>query len=401
MRRHAFAAATGFAAAMLLASGSQSHAASADPTGYWMKPDAERESKILVFKCGKSKKQLCAKIAWLKDPEDSRGRPLHDVRNESPSLRDRPIVGLAIFSGLNPSAPSTWTGTIYNPEDGKTYTATLTVLSRSKILLKGCKAWLLCGERQWLRTSPPPKEKPAVPAEGTEQIEASATPSAPAAPQAVAASEPESVVTEVPELPTHIPAPPDGMQASDEPQAPAEPQPAEIAATPAVLVTHSPPPAEYNPQQGYRFVSVPGEATGPVHFSGEDVSSMMVMSEPIASEAGAPPSETPGQTPATVQSGKPVPAPQQKPQVKANPVLATAATKPAAKPAAAPAPKPSTQAAPAPQETAAAPTDAETADASAATAEAAMVEEVPLSRRQKRQMRRQQHQQEPFLPWLR
>ena len=67
-------------------------------------------------------------------------------------MRGRPIVGLPIFTGLAPSAPSTWTGKIYNPEDGHTYTATLTVLSRKEILLRGCKAWLLCGEKQWLRT---------------------------------------------------------------------------------------------------------------------------------------------------------------------------------------------------------------------------------------------------------
>ena len=78
-----------------------------------MKPDAERKSKIQVFKCGAGKKLLCAKIAWLKDPKDSKGKPLHDIRNENPSLRDRPIVGLTIFNGLKPSAHSTWTGTIY------------------------------------------------------------------------------------------------------------------------------------------------------------------------------------------------------------------------------------------------------------------------------------------------
>ena len=101
---------------------------------------------------------LCAKIVWLKDPKDSKGRPLHDIRNEDPSMRGRPIVGLQIFTGLAPSAPGTWTGKIYNPEDGHTYTATLTVLSRKEIKLRGCKAWLLCGEKQWLRTSPPPAE---------------------------------------------------------------------------------------------------------------------------------------------------------------------------------------------------------------------------------------------------
>ena len=87
MRHHAFAAAMGLATAAFLAPGSQSQAASADPTGYWMKPDAERESKIQVFKCGNGKKLLCAKIAWLKEPNDSKGKPLHDIRNENPHWR--------------------------------------------------------------------------------------------------------------------------------------------------------------------------------------------------------------------------------------------------------------------------------------------------------------------------
>ncbi len=152
MRHHAFAAAMGVLTAAILAPCSQSQAASADPTGYWYKPDAERESKIQVFKCGRARSQLCAKIAWLKDPNDSKGQPLHDIRNEDPSMRGRSIVGLTIFTGLTPSAPATWTGKIYNPEDGHTYSATLTVLSRKEIKLRGCKAWLLCGEKQWLRT---------------------------------------------------------------------------------------------------------------------------------------------------------------------------------------------------------------------------------------------------------
>jgi uncharacterized protein (DUF2147 family) len=401
MRHHALAAAMGFAAAVLVASGSQSQAASADPTGYWMKPDAERESKIQVFKCGKSKTQLCAKIAWLKDPKDSRGRPLHDVRNQNPSLRDRPILGLTIFSGLTPSAPSTWTGKIYNPEDGQIYSATLTVLSRKQILLKGCKAWLLCGERQWLRTSSPPAELPEAPAEGTEQIEASLTPLAPAKPKAVAAAEAATVEAEVPNLPTRAPTPPDEMQASTAPEVPAEQQPAALAATPAAFVpdevaTHSAPPAEYNWRQGYGFVSVPGNPASPARFSGEDVSSMMVMSEPIASEAGVPPPNQPGEATAAVQSGEPVPTPQSKPKVKAKPVVAKPAPKPTA------APKTATQAALATEEADAAQVDAESVNAAqATTAEASMVEETPLTRRQKRLLRRQQQQQEPFLPWLR
>ena len=137
----------------LLAPGSPSHAASVDPTGYWYKPDAVRKSKIQVFKCGKGKSQLCAKIAWLKDPNDSKGSRCTTFATRTPRCAAGPSWASTIFTGLAPSAPGTWTGKIYNPEDGHTYSATLTVVSRKEIKLSGCKAWLLCGEKQWLRTS--------------------------------------------------------------------------------------------------------------------------------------------------------------------------------------------------------------------------------------------------------
>lgn len=401
MRHHAFAAAMGLLTAALLVPGSQSQAASADPTGYWMKPDAERESKIKVFKCGTGKKLLCAKIAWLKQPHDSKGNPLHDVRNENPSLRGRPIVNLTIFSGLAPSAPSTWTGKIYNPEDGHTYSATLTVMSRKEIKLRGCKAWLLCGEKQWLRTAAPEELAPAAPAEGTQQIEASVTPSsppsAPSTGESMAAAEPiaaPSVEAATLEAPSGAPAPQEEMQAMAEPEASAEPS-TEALPKPSVLVTEeivvpAAPPAEYNARRGYGFLNV---SAGPetAALSGENVSSMFVMTKPIAADAVAPSSGEP--------AAHAVPLPEPKPKAKPKPI-ATAAAKPA--PTTATPAKPSEQGAPAPQEADTAQADVESADASeAATAEAAMVEPVPLTRRQKRAMRRHQQDQDPFLPWLR
>jgi len=393
MRHHAFAAAMGLLTAALLAPSSQSQAASADPTGYWMKPDAERESKIQVFKCGQRKTLLCAKIIWLKEPNDSRGRPLHDVRNEDLSMRDRPIVGLTIFTGLAPSAPSTWTGKIYNPEDGHIYAATLTVVSRRQILLRGCKAWLLCGEKQWLRTAAPEELTPVVPAEGTQQIEASVTPQTPpAAPSAAAVAAAEPVA-----------APQGEMQAMADPEAPAEPQSTEALPKPAVLVTEeivmpAAPPAEYNARRGYGFLKVSAGPETAARLSGENVSSMIIMTEPIAAEAVAPISGEP--------AADAVPLPEAKPKAKAKPIATASAN--AAPKTATPA-KPAEQGAPAPQDAdtaqadadGAAQADADGAEASqAATAEAAMVEEPPLTRRQKRALRRQEQDQE-FLPWLR
>jgi uncharacterized protein (DUF2147 family) len=415
MRHHAFAAAMGLLTAAFLAPCSQSQAASADPTGYWYKPDAERESKIQVFKCGKAKSQLCAKIAWLKDPKDSKGRPLHDIRNEEPSMRDRPIVGLAIFTGLAPSAPATWTGKIYNPEDGHTYSATLTVLSRKEIKLVGCKAWLLCGEKQWLRTSAPAELTPVVPAEGTQQIEASATPQSPppapsnaesvAAAEAAAAPSAEAVASAAP---SDASLPQDNAQAMAEPQAIAEePRSTEALSKPDAMpvqeiATPAVPAVEYSGRSGYGFLNV---STGPdtaQRLSGEDVSSMIVMTEPLAAGAVAPGSGEPTQAAKRSVGGtaaQPISLPAQKPKVTPKPI-ATASVKPAPNPATQ---VKSTERAP-PQEATAEVTDPDAQDAAmsqSAQADAAMVDSVPLTRRQKRLLRKQRQQDEPLLPWAR
>jgi uncharacterized protein (DUF2147 family) len=392
MRHHAFAAALGlFTAAAVLAPCGASQAAGADPTGYWYKPDAERESKIQVFKCGPSKTQLCAKIAWLKDPKDSKGRALQDIRNENPSMRGRPIVGLQIFTGLAPSAPGTWSGKIYNPEDGHTYSATLTLLSRTQIKLRGCKAWLLCGEKQWLRTSAPPADviEPTTPAEGQQTIEASATP--PAQPDAAPKVEASAAVGASAQAAASVapsdaaPLPQEGVQAMAEPEAPVPPAPAAMPVQ--QVAAPAPTPAEYNGRSGYGFLSVSASPADTASLSGENVSSMMVMTEPLETEA-----VTPVAQPAP-RATQPVPLA----QPKAKPI-ATAAVKPTPKPAA---PHASTGEQPAPQEATADATDPAAAEEVPPTqsAEAAMIEEPPLTRRQKRLLRRQQEGGGVFLPW--
>jgi uncharacterized protein (DUF2147 family) len=418
MRHHAIAAAMGLVTAAVLAPCSQSQAASADPTGYWYKPDAERESKIQVFKCGKAKSQLCAKIIWLKDPNDSKGKTLHDVRNEDPSMRARPIVGLTIFSGLAPSAPDTWAGQIYNPEDGHIYAATLTMVSRKEINLKGCKAWLLCGEKEWLRTTAPQELTPAIPA-ATPQIEASAAPSVPSGAAAPAApASPSTAEASASAAPSGeaaaAPGPQTVREASAEPQsASAEPQP--VALPKAELATPAAPPAEQDTRPGYGFLNASTAPETTARVSGENVSSMFDMTKPIAGSvapvpaAATPIAATAAADPAPAQTGTQaagqadagVPLPTQKPKAK---TIATASAKPAAKTVTSTSAKPAEQAAPAPRDTATAEADAADTSgadsAQATTAEASMADTAPMTRRQRRLLRKQQRQEEPFLPWL-
>ena len=148
MQHRAFAPALGALAAIFVAAGVPSYASAADPSGIWAKEDGS--AKMEVKKCGRG---ICSKIVWLKNPEDSRGRPLRDARNENTSMRDRPIIGLPLFINMVAIDSSSWQGSVYNPEEGKVYNdVKVTLASHNQIVLKGCKAWLLCGEKVWIRS---------------------------------------------------------------------------------------------------------------------------------------------------------------------------------------------------------------------------------------------------------
>ena len=55
------------------------------------------------------------------------------------------------------TAPNTWVGNVYNPVEGRIYTdVKLTLVSRQQIVLRGCRTWLMCGEKTWTRSTLPP-----------------------------------------------------------------------------------------------------------------------------------------------------------------------------------------------------------------------------------------------------
>jgi len=345
MRHHVISAAIGIAMAAALVPLSATQAAAADPTGIWRKSEeGERPGKFEIFRCGSGKRYICAKIVWLKDPL-YKGKPLHDIRNENPRLRDRPILGLPMINGMAQVAANQWKGNIYNPEDGNTYSATLTLVSRNQINLRGCKGWILCGERTWVRTSLP-KEEPTP--EPEEQIEASA--------------EPESA----PETAAATPAP------EADPFANAE------------MLT---PVTARSTLAGYRFLSPSTSTDGQAGFSGENVPSMFAMTSPL-------PKDDDGA--AAVAAAESAPAPSESEsaavQPKPQPVRATTAPSPQAEP-----------------QPAAEPIDGEDPMQTAETEAMAETGAAPqrLSWRERRQLRRQQklqqqqEAQQGLLPWQR
>jgi uncharacterized protein (DUF2147 family) len=62
-----------------------------------------------------------------------------DAKNPNPTLRTRPLAGLAILSGFTQAKDQSYKGgTIYNPNDGKTYRSEFRLKPDGRLEVKGC-----------------------------------------------------------------------------------------------------------------------------------------------------------------------------------------------------------------------------------------------------------------------
>lgn len=118
-----------------------SASASADDAfGTWRHP--ENGSHVEMYKCGGG---LCAKIVKVTDGQKT------DDKNPDESKRSRPVVGLVIMSDAAKSGDTSWSGSLYNRMDGKTYSGTITVKSKDAIDLSGCSMGIFCKTVTWTR----------------------------------------------------------------------------------------------------------------------------------------------------------------------------------------------------------------------------------------------------------
>ena len=117
-----------------------------EAAGLWSM--ANGKVTVKVRSCGGT---ICGTIAGLKEPISKiDGKPKVDRENPDPSLRKRPLIGLPILIGMKPAGEATWKGAIYNPDDGNTYSATVT-LDGSRMKVKGCVAGILCKTNSFVR----------------------------------------------------------------------------------------------------------------------------------------------------------------------------------------------------------------------------------------------------------
>jgi uncharacterized protein (DUF2147 family) len=101
-----------------------------DVAGTWLRDSGA--SRVRFAKCGEA---MCGTLAWLKD-------------TNGPAK-----VGQRIFYDMKPSGNGQWSGSAFNPEDGKTYSGTMT-LSGDALTTSGCvMGGLICRSVKWVRAN--------------------------------------------------------------------------------------------------------------------------------------------------------------------------------------------------------------------------------------------------------
>ena len=123
-----------------------------DIVGKWW--NEKKDAQINIYKCDA---KYCGRIDFLKEPvypttdnKGMAGKAKVDRENPDSSKRGRAIIGLDILSGFNYDGKDVWeNGTIYNPEDGKTYKCKLTLDNHQRLKVRGYVGTPILGKTQY------------------------------------------------------------------------------------------------------------------------------------------------------------------------------------------------------------------------------------------------------------
>lgn len=119
------------------------------PVGEWLV--AKKVARIRIANC---ENRMWGVVSW----EAQAGV---DSKNPNPRLRERPTLGMPILLGMKPVNASKWEGEIYNAENGKTYSASISLRDENTLQVQGCVLSVLCGGENWTRFEDPPAPQPA------------------------------------------------------------------------------------------------------------------------------------------------------------------------------------------------------------------------------------------------
>lgn len=116
------------------------------------------KAKVKVEKIGS---KYYGKIVWLREPNDPEtNEPKVDKNNPDESMRSTPLRGYRILKDFVYSDENEWTeGTIYDPENGNTYSCTITMKDDNTLDIRGYIGVSALGRTDvWKRLQMPKKK---------------------------------------------------------------------------------------------------------------------------------------------------------------------------------------------------------------------------------------------------
>ena len=117
-----------------------------EPYGVWLR--AESGTAFDFYNCAD---KLCAKVISVADPQDKKA------------------VGTVILRNAVRNEDGEWSGDLYNTDDGKIYSGTISVKKPTELTLEGCLLKFLCKTEKWERApdqsaASTPNGQPVMPA---------------------------------------------------------------------------------------------------------------------------------------------------------------------------------------------------------------------------------------------
>ena len=119
-----------------------------DVSGTWLSGDGDGLIAIRV-----EGTRISAKILGSRGNQED--RPKTDVHNPDPALRLRPLIGLELFEGFRYEGDGEWSGgTIYDPNNGKTYSCQLKLIGPDTLKVRGYIGISLIGRSETWKRQP-------------------------------------------------------------------------------------------------------------------------------------------------------------------------------------------------------------------------------------------------------
>lgn len=93
------------------------------------------KARVKIDKVGD---KFFGKVVWLREPLNEEGKPKVDKNNPDEKLRTLPLLGYKLIKDFSFKGEKVWEdGTIYDPENGSTYSCTIKMTDENTLDVRG------------------------------------------------------------------------------------------------------------------------------------------------------------------------------------------------------------------------------------------------------------------------